>query len=354
MSAAVVPPILATLYSLRKGSLSRSGIAASWIVGPVTGWASHRLCCHLYSFFFLSSSITRVGEHVKRRLEGANFKKGGARTATQVFCNGGFQSLIAALYIVLLGGGRDRLLRLTTRGKKSQNYPRCEIHMLPPPKSWAFTLTAAHLSGYACAAGDTWASELGVLSKSAPRLITAPWRTVPRGTNGGVSLLGTVASAAGGASVGITHILFELLAFMYHEFHAPSNGDSLFDRFGSVLSSPTTRRAMFGVIAQSTCAGVFGSFIDSLLGATLQYSGTVRGGVIVNSPRQGSKRIVNNLHLLTNDQVNFAAIALTCLFGGISAHLFHKSRDVKTNRSGAESMAFSRIPKNRDSGEAFL
>ena len=78
----------------------------------------------------------------------------------------------------------------------------------------------------------------------------------------------------------------------------------------------------------------------------------MKGGVIVNSPRKGSKRIVRNLHLLTNDQVNFAAIALTCLFGGISAHLFHDFRNVKTDISGSESTAESRFPQSRDSGVA--
>lgn len=47
------------------------------------------------------------------------------------------------------------------------------------------------------------ASEIGILSPSAPRLITSFLRrSVPRGTNGGVSWTGTLASVAGGAFVG--------------------------------------------------------------------------------------------------------------------------------------------------------
>ncbi len=53
----------------------------------------------------------------------------------------------------------------------------------------------------ACCLGDTFASEIGILSKSTPRLVTT-WRKVPPGTNGGMTLLGTLASACGGALIG--------------------------------------------------------------------------------------------------------------------------------------------------------
>ena len=71
----------------------------------------------------------------------------------------------------------------------------------------------AVLGALGCCAGDTWASELGTVTsfafdaKSAPILITQPWRHVPKGTNGGVSLMGLVASFAGGAVVGLAFYL---------------------------------------------------------------------------------------------------------------------------------------------------
>lgn len=56
---------------------------------------------------------------------------------------------------------------------------------------------------FACCMGDTLASELGILSNTPPILLTT-FRTVPPGTNGALSLLGTAASIGGGMAMGWT------------------------------------------------------------------------------------------------------------------------------------------------------
>jgi uncharacterized protein (TIGR00297 family) len=55
-----------------------------------------------------------------------------------------------------------------------------------------------YVAAYGCCMGDTFASELGILSKEEPRLITQLWKRVPAGTNGGITVVGTVAALTGG------------------------------------------------------------------------------------------------------------------------------------------------------------
>jgi uncharacterized membrane protein len=86
---------------------------------------------------------------------------------------------------------------------------------------------------------DTWATELGVLSKNLPRLITNG-KAVERGTSGAVSLPGSLAALGGAALIGLTAGLFSLKA-------------------------EPLRLAGAAILG-----GLAGSFFDSLLGATVQ------------------------------------------------------------------------------------
>lgn len=63
-------------------------------------------------------------------------------------------------------------------------------------------LTTAYVAHHSTNLADTLASELGVLSNSEPLLLTS-LKKVPRGTNGGVSLLGMGFSAVGGGVIGV-------------------------------------------------------------------------------------------------------------------------------------------------------
>jgi Integral membrane protein DUF92 len=64
------------------------------------------------------------------------------------------------------------------------------------------TIPSAYYSHFACCLGDTLASELGILSRSPPVLVTT-FKRVPPGTNGAMSVGGTVASILGGGFIGL-------------------------------------------------------------------------------------------------------------------------------------------------------
>mmetsp|Transcript_34269 Transcript_34269/g.97141 ORF Transcript_34269/g.97141 Transcript_34269/m.97141 type:complete len:355 (-) Transcript_34269:465-1529(-) len=172
--------MFATYGYLRK-SLSLSGAIAAAVVGGVTLIASFRCTVVLLGFFFASSAMTRFGERMKDIDD--QHKVGGQRDWVQVLCNGAVPSIVAAA-LCWFSGGVD--LPIGMPGT-------------PSATTW---LAAAYLGYYACCCGDTWASELGVLSSTPPRLVTT-FKTVRPGTNGGVTLLGLLASVSGGLFVGL-------------------------------------------------------------------------------------------------------------------------------------------------------
>jgi uncharacterized membrane protein len=122
---------------------------------------------------------------------------------------------------------------------------------------------------YAAVAADTFSSELGILSKSTPRLITSPTlRKVAPGTNGGVTLLGLLAGLLGAFIIAVTSTL--LLPFC----HAP---DTLLAGLvgststGNMESSWDLKRILAWTLAITVWGGL-GSLLDSFLGGWLQAS----------------------------------------------------------------------------------
>ncbi|KAG0953108.1 hypothetical protein G6F26_000342 [Rhizopus arrhizus] len=126
----------------------------------------------LLTFFLTSSKLTKFKAERKRVLE-ADYEALSQRNLTQVICNGLLGGITVSLFqwVSCLKGKHELLLI---------NYGR----------------------HYGCCAGDTWASELGILNKEWPILITK-FKKVPPGTNGGVSGLGLLASIAGGGCIGL-------------------------------------------------------------------------------------------------------------------------------------------------------
>ena len=147
---------------------------------------------------------------------------------------------------------------------------------------------AAALGALAAASADTWASEIGVRSPSPPRSIMTG-ELVPPGASGGVTPLGWLAAAAGATLVGGTW--------------------ALADR----------RNASW--IAIAIVAGLAGSFVDSVAGATIQaaYKCKVCGlPAEVPGLHCGRERsLVRGRSWITNDVVNGMGTAAGAVVGAV-------------------------------------
>ena len=120
---------------------------------------------------------------------------GGQGNWVQVICNGGVAAFASVLYLVEVGCGER---------------PIDFAHDFN-----ASIFSMALLGSLACSSGDTWASQIGSVFSKNPRLVTT-WRQVPVGTNGGVTVVGTLASIVGGGVVGVTYYL-SILAMMTYK-----------------------------------------------------------------------------------------------------------------------------------------
>ncbi len=196
---------------------------------------------------------------------------GGQRNWIQVLCNGGVATIAAVAYVLAQGGFGESPFRV------------------PSPPS---LMALACICSLSCSCGDTWASEVGSIMGGTPRLITTLNR-VPRGTNGGVTLVGFVCSFGGGVAVGVAYFL-GLAIFIG------------FESLGDFYSQSS-------IVLLGGVAGLAGSVVDSLLGATIQYSGLVeKGGHIVHQPGHGVRHI-SGWDIVGNHAVNLISCLLTSI-----------------------------------------
>jgi len=162
-------------------------------------------------FFALGVAFTLYKYGYKKRLGGAQ-EKGGARNWPNILANGGMASVFAV----------------------------CEF--FHPGAAFA----ALFLGSIGTSAADTAATELGLLSRSQPRLIVHPRKEVPPGTSGGVSALGFAGAAL--ASLVIGGMAYALGVLGETEGPIP-------------------------VLALCLVGGVSGAVVDSIIGATIQRRG---------------------------------------------------------------------------------
>lgn len=258
----VLALIIAALAYWRS-ALSKSGALGALIVGTLVFASGGLAWAVLLIAFFVTSSVL---SHYKARTKeplAEKFQKGHRRDLGQVLANGGWSALLALAYA-----------------------------FAPHP-----ILFVAFAGAMATVNADTWATELGVLSKTPPRLITTG-RVVPVGTSGGITLLGTFVAFAGALLIGILALLFSsVLRLPSSVFHLPS----------FVLRPPSS--VLYLIVIP--VAGLLGSLFDSLLGATVQaiyYCDFDHKETEARVHRCGrATRQIRGWRWLDNDGVNFAA-----------------------------------------------
>ncbi len=248
----------------RKQALALSGVAGAMLVGtPIFGLGGWVWGMVLIAFFVLSSGLSAYKKTAKQELA-EKFEKGARRDWGQALANGGLGALIACATVLW----RDPVL------------------------------FAAYLGAMATVNADTWATELGVLSRRPPRLITTGKEVEP-GTSGGVSWLGIGATLAGGLCMGLAALIFLGLDVRF-------GGAGL----GGVNAYAAT---MWGLLPAAMLGGLAGSLSDSWLGATAQViyfsNGRHKQTERAIDPDGTPNAYLRGWHWLNNDWVNFISSA---------------------------------------------
>lgn len=205
--------VIISMASYRIGFLSGSGAIAAGVLGTIVfGLGGFSWALVLLGFFISSSGLSKFFNKRKQKV-GEKFAKSSRRDVWQVIANGG----LAGVFVLL--------------------------HRFFPDQTWTWLAFSGTL---AAVNADTWATEIGVLSRQKPVHLISGKKAEP-GTSGAVSLLGISASTTAALLIAVLSALF------FPKGLFPSGGGLLMTTIVAV-----------------TAAGVLGSLVDSFLGATVQ------------------------------------------------------------------------------------
>jgi len=251
------------VVSLLLGAVSLSGFLAGMILGGLVLMYGDWNAFGVAVFFHVVAAVFTRFRYERKRRMGVAQEKGGAREWGNVIANGAWASS-AALFEGLMGG----------RG-----------------------FVGAYLASVSTGLSDTLATEIGLLSKREPRLITDLRKQVERGASGGVTPLGTFVALLSSASIGVVSV-------------ALTDWLGVGGMLGGI--SPLTR------MVASVVGGFSGTMIDSVMGATVQgiYSCEVCGKMTERRIHCGRPtRKIRGHELIDNNLVNFSSIFASFLIG---------------------------------------
>ena len=187
--------------------------------------------------------------------------------------------------VVLANSLAASILTVLHTFQLSARRARLEHEGVPDPNgtlcfSWGGDLLVVGIiANYAAVAADTFSSELGILARSSPRLITSlSLRKVPKGTNGGVTAEGLLAGLFGSMIIVTASVIF-----------MPMCDENSTEKPGGGVPWLMTERRSF--MAAMVVWGALGSVLDSILGGLFQRTvRDTRSGKVVEG--EGGQRVL--------------------------------------------------------------
>jgi len=242
--------------ALRKRSLSGSGAVAAIAIGTIVYGLGGLVWAVPLVYFFVSSSLLSYLKSDRKKAALAAADKTGPRDWRQVIANGG----MAAVAVIVFAVSSE--------------------------PAWYLVFLAA-LSE---AAADTWATEIGTMSRTIP-ISMIGFRPVSPGESGGITMLGNMAALTGAFTTAFAGYVAV-----------------------GTLVSPDMFAGLFWITA--ALAGWAGSFGDSILGAALQgqFHCPVCGKTTEKRYHCGrAAELCRGRAWLDNDVVNLAGTLLAAL-----------------------------------------
>ncbi len=252
--------LISALVSYKLRALSFSGSLGMIIVGTIIfgiGGVSFGVPLVL---FFVSSSILSKIKTPRKTKSMEMFDKSGPRDIYQVLANGGIGALSVLLFFVTNNS------------------------------IWFFI----YLASICEATADTWATELGTLSRSKPVSIIR-FEKIDPGSSGGVSILGTASAAAGSLMIAGFSCLF------------------LFFTYGSHDKWTVDFLIVF-------LFGFLGALFDSVIGGTIQgqFKCETCGVTTERQWHCGKRsRLTRGFRAINNDVVNLIGTTISALLAGL-------------------------------------
>lgn len=247
---------LIAFLAYKKSSLNKSGFVAAIVLGTgIHFFGGIWFSIIMVTFFISSSILTKLKNYNKEGLEKLN-EKSGNRDYMQVLANGGVGLIFAFLY-----------------------------YLNPSP---VFLL--AYAVSFAEATADTWASEIGVLSKRKP-LNILNFKPLKKGMSGGVSTLGTVSAFLGALLIALIHFIASIS--IYKDIRQSLN---------------------FSILC--LFIGFVGSIVDSILGASLQAQYYCEDLDTITEKRfykDKPNKLIKGISFINNDIVNLSSNLISAL-----------------------------------------